>query len=199
MIRFLKGILAMKLEESIVLETGGIGFEIYVPAGSKFYMKNEGVEITAYTAMIVREDDMSLYGFENKTGLQIFRKLITVNGVGAKAAMAILSALPADELKKAIVFEDVAMLTKANGIGKKTAQRIVLDLKDKMDGVATDGNIIYDNNSTATMADNSEKAQAIDALVALGYSISEASASLIGVKDTDLKAEEYIKLALKKM
>ncbi len=134
MLHYIKGTLTMKYADKVVIETGGIGFELSVPGNSGLYLAKEGTDVTAYTAMIVKEDDISLCGFSDENELELFNKLITVNGVGAKAAMAILSAMPADEIRKAILFEDAVTLTKANGIGKKTAQRIVLDLKDQLDG-----------------------------------------------------------------
>ena len=151
-------------------------------------------EVFVYTAMMVREDDVSLYGFDNKESLTLFRRLLTVNGVGAKAAMAILSAMPAAEVKKAIVFEDTAMLARANGIGKKTAQRIVLELKDKLDDVG--GLATVETVEKAVPASN-EKAEAIDALMNWGFSRSEAISALAGVKEENLSVEEYIKAALR--
>lgn len=144
-----------------------------------------------YTAMIVREDDISLYGFTERDSLSMFRKLMTVSGVGAKAALAVLSAMPLSELSRAIVFEDVAALTRANGIGKKTAQRIVLDLKEKIDVTET-GVSVPDTDVAA----GSAKEEAIHALIYLGYTKSEAMTAMIGITDPDLTAEEYIKKAL---
>jgi Holliday junction DNA helicase RuvA len=196
MIHYIKGTLTMKLDDRAVIETGGIGYEIYVPANSELYMAAEGSDVMVFTAMIVKEDDMSLYGFSDEPGLRLFNELITVNGVGAKAAMAILSSMPAEDIRKAIVFEDVSMLTRANGIGKKTAQRIVLDLKDRLG--SPDGGYNSGEDAAAALAGDS-RAEAVDALISLGYSRSEASAALLGVRDDDLSSEEYIKLALKKI
>ena len=122
----------MKMASEIVVEAGGLGYEITVPANSSVYLAHEGEPVTVYTAMMVREDDVSLYGFGDKNELDTFRKLITVSGVGAKAAIAILSAMPLHEVHQAIILEDAKSLTRANGIGKKTAERIVLELKDKV-------------------------------------------------------------------
>lgn len=200
MIHYIRGTLAMKLEDCIVIETGGgVGLEISVSANSRLYLSDIGEEVIAYTAMTVREDDISLYGFEDTAGLELFNKLITVNGVGAKAALSILSSVPPAQLKRAIVFEDAEMLTRANGIGKKTAQRIVLDLKDKLGAVSVpddDGGpaLTYDD-----IAASDEKAEATEALIALGYSRSEAAAALMSMKDDEMTAEEYIKAALKKL
>lgn len=198
MLHYIKGELAIKLPESVVVETGGVGFEIYVPGNSRLYMAPEGSEISVFTYMSVREDDISLFGFDDEEGLSLFKKLITVNGVGSKAAMAILSALPTPEVKKAIIYEDADMLTRANGIGKKTAQRIVLDLKDKI-GSGADLPDALDIPAEAAGVSSDNRNQAIDALMALGYARAEAAGAVMGVKDKDLSVEEYIKLALSKI
>lgn len=196
MLHFIKGKLAMHFAGGVVIETGGLGYEVYVPDNSSVYLAKEGDTIMVYTAMIVREDDMSLYGFADKESLTLFRKLMTVNGVGAKAALSILSTLPAGELQKAIVYEDAAALTKANGIGKKIAQRIVLELKDKLDvaGAITGGAV-----EIPVVGNTSEKGEAVNALIALGYSKGEAVEALAGIPENDLKVEDYIKRALKRL
>ena len=133
MIRYIKGIYSMTFENSIIVENAsGIGFEIFVPAGSPLYRYGEGEEIMVYTSMAVKEDDISLYGFHNREALELFELLITVNGIGAKAAMAILSTLSPEELRRAILFEDAKEISRANGVGKKTAERIILELKEKI-------------------------------------------------------------------
>ena len=133
MIKYIRGYYAMTFAGGIVVETpSGIGFEINIPAGSPLYKYGEGEEITVFTAMIVKEDDISLYGFHNRESLELFRLLITVSGIGAKGAMAIMGSLSADELRRAILFEDVKEISKANGVGKKTAERLILELKDKI-------------------------------------------------------------------
>lgn len=198
MIHYIKGVLAMKFDGGIVVETGGIGYEIHVPANSSVYLAKDHEEITVYTAMIVREDDLSLYGFGEQESLDTFNKLITVNGVGAKAALAILSAMPIHQVKQAIVFEDVASLTKANGIGKKTAQRIVLDLKDKFGTIEESGLPGQPEIPGEDMAAD-ERTEAVNALIALGYSKGEAVNALAAIKEKELTTEEYIKAALKRL
>ena len=195
MFRYIKGTIEMKLAQSVVVECGGVGFEMAVPQNSRLYLAPEGSEVTVFTYMSVREDDISLFGFDDEDGLLLFEKLITVNGIGAKAAMAILSAMPASEVKKAIVFEDADMLTRANGIGKKTAQRIVLELKDKMKDITVED---LPGADIAPAASSSDKQQATDALMALGYSRTEAAAALVGAED-GLSVADYIKIALKNM
>ena len=143
MIRYIKGIYSMTFENSIIVETSsGIGFEIFLPVGSPLYRYGEGEEIMVYTSMAVKEDDISLYGFHNREALELFELLITVSGIGAKGAMSILSTLQPTELKRAILFEDAKEISRANGVGKKTAERLILELKDKigkMSGAVNDG------------------------------------------------------------
>ncbi len=195
MINYIKGILAYKGENAIIVETSGIGYNINVPTNSPFYLKEVNETIKVYTVMIVREDDMSLYGFENMEELDIFKKLIGINGVGAKAGLAIFSAMSANEIKRAVILEDHAQFTMANGIGKKTAQRIVLDLKDKFkDYIADDEKAtIGENRAFAHGIEN----EAIEALVGLGYSRIEASSAISKVSGDTATVEECIKQALK--
>lgn len=191
MLHYLKGTLTMRFDGGIVIETGGVGFQVRIPDNSALYLEQGSSPVTVYTSMIVREDDISLYGFSDIESLELFQKLRTVNGVGAKAALAVLSAMPLSEVKKAILFEDPVTLTRANGIGKKTAQRIVLELKDKMGD--TGGLSAFAEEAAV----NSGRAEAVNALTGLGYSRSEAMSMLSGISGEDLTAEEYIKSALR--
>ena len=157
MIRYIKGIYSMTFENSIIVETpSGIGFEIFLPAGSPLYRYGEGEEIMVYTSMAVKEDNISLYGFHNREALELFELLITVSGIGAKGAMSILSTLQPTELKRAILFEDAKEISRANGVGKKTAERLILELKDKigkMSGAVNDGYGASDLGGGAADAD----------------------------------------------
>ena len=195
MIRYLKGLLAARSENAAIIDVNGIGYRVYIPSNSSLYLHSIGDEVTVYTHMAVREDDMSLFGFSSDGELELFEQLITVNSVGSKAAMAILSAMPVTEVKKAIMFEDVDMITRANGIGKKTAQKIVFELKDKIGTVVAEEQG-YQLNEILPEA-GSNKDSAIEALMGLGFSRAEAAESLKGVADEDLSVEEYIKQALK--
>ena len=204
MIKYIKGYYAMTLAGGIVVETSsGIGFEINIPAGSPLYKYGEGEEITVFTAMIVKEDDISLYGFHNRESLDLFRMLITVSGIGAKGAMSIMGSMSADELRRAILFEDVKEISKANGVGKKTAERLILELKDKIgklggtsDAVA--GSAVISQEAADAGADDA-RTEAIYALVSLGYSKAEAFGAVSKVLDEGLTGEEYIKRALKSL
>ena len=198
----------MTFENSIIVENAsGIGFEIFVPAGSPLYRYGEGEEIMVYTSMAVKEDDISLYGFHNREALELFELLTTVNGIGGKAAMAILSALSPEELRRAILFEDAKEISRANGVGKKTAERIILELKEKigkMSGGFGDSAAAADFAGGAAGAGGSgddsgadNRVEAINALIALGYSKAEAFSAISQVPEEGLSCEDYIKKALK--
>ena len=193
MIHYIKGTLAIKLDTGIVVETGGIGYDIAVPGNSSLYLRSEGDEVVCYTAMIVREDDVSLYGFADRESLELFRLLITVSGVGAKAAMSVLSALTSSQLRQAIAFEDDKVIATANGVGKKTAQRIVLELKDR---VSAD-NISSAQQQVSSAVSDDTRSEAVKGLVSLGYTRAEAVNALAGTEAATV--EEYIKKALKNL
>ncbi len=202
MIKYIRGIYAMTFAGGIVVESSsGIGFEINIPAGSPLYKYSEGDEIKVFTAMIVKEDDISLYGFHNRESLDFFRLLLTVSGIGAKGAMAIMGSMSVDELKRAVAFEDVKEISRANGIGKKTAERLILELKDKVGKLDMEtgrtgeaiGGVI---NETVSQDGRTE---AIYGLIALGYSKSEAFGAVGKVPEDGLTSEEYIKKALKNL
>lgn len=200
MIGFLRGILADKGDGYIVIDVNGVGYQVFVPGNSSAYLNAEGEEVLVYTSMIVREDDMSLFGFSGKGELDAFKKLIGVSGVGPKAALAILSCFTLDQFRQAIVFEDAKALQRANGIGKKSAERIVLELKDKFSADAPDGSYLDPNAAGAEAgAAQGGRSEAISALVALGYSRGEATSALASVPEKDLTTEEYIKRALKNL
>lgn len=200
MLHYIKGILTMRIEGGVVVEAGGLGYEVFVPDNSAVYLAQEGESVTLYLYMAVREDDVSLYGFSEREGLTLFKQLITVSGVGAKAAMAILSVAPVSEMKKAIAFEDVDFLTRASGVGKKTAQRIVLELKDKIGSIAGgSAGVSVSSDIGALGGEAGNRAEAINALISLGYSRTEATNAVSAVADEDLTSEEYIKQALKKL
>lgn len=198
MIGFIRGELAEKGDGYVIVDVGGVGYQIYVPANSRAYLSEEGREVMVYTAMIVKEDDVSLYGFMRKGELDAFRKLITVNGVGAKAAMSILSSFSLEQIQQAIAFEDVKTITKANGIGKKTAERIVLELKDKF-GASVGAETLPEGDAGSVAIPSDGRSEAVSALIALGYTRGEAMSALASVEDADLTAEEYIKLALRNL
>ena len=199
MIRYIKGTYTMQFENGIVVETGsGVGFEIFVHQGSPIYKHSEGDEIQVFTEMIVREDGMSLYGFHNRETLEFFKMLTTVSGIGPKGAMGILGSMPLSELKLAIAMGDVKSISKAQGVGKKTAERLVVELKDKVGSQDIDtetGEILGSGDLSG--AANDARSEAISALISLGYARAEAFKAVSAVGEEGLTSEEYIKKALK--
>ena len=197
MIRFIKGIFHPSPDGSVIIETAsGLGFEVNIPANSALYKHMEGETVKVHTSMIVKEDDVSLYGFSDRENLELFELLITVNGVGAKAGMAIMSALPPAELKRAIAGGDAKSISKANGVGKKTAERIILELKDKV-GSFNDLDAGQFDEVFSPAGD--ERSEAVAALITLGYTKNEAASAVGKVKDDSLTCEAYIKQALKNL
>lgn len=199
MIHYIKGQYVTQFEGGVVIDVGGIGYEVFVPESSDIYRTSEGQNVMLYTYMAVREDDVSLYGFSDREGLKLFKQLITVSGIGAKGAMAILSSMSTEDCRRAIAFEDAATLTRANGIGKKTAQRIVLELKDKVDAPLSTAGVSNADMPGAAIPTTDARTEAINALIALGYSRSEAVAAMASVNDPDLTSEDYIKQALRQL
>lgn len=201
MYAYIKGELAEKNIDHIVVEAGGIGYLIYVPAQSIDYLPDEGDQIKVYTYLYIREDAMVLYGFLTKDDLEIFKMLITVSGIGPKGGLGILSTLSADDLRFAILSGDSKTISKAPGIGAKTAQRVIIDLKDKM-SLEEAFEKKLDNNADGVQKtlNSSIKNDAVMALSALGYSSAESLKAVSNVDITDdMDVEDVLKLALKNM
>ena len=201
MYAYIKGELAEKNIDHIVVEAGGIGYPIYVPAQSIDYLPDEGDQIKVYTYLYIREDAMVLYGFLTKDDLEIFKMLITVSGIGPKGGLGILSTLSADDLRFAILSGDSKTISKAPGIGAKTAQRVIIDLKDKM-SLEEAFEKKLDNNADGVQKtlNSSIKNDAVLALSALGYSSAESLKAVSKVDITDdMDVEDVLKLALKNM
>ncbi len=207
MIHFIKGRVVDTFDGGIVLENSKIGYEIHVPALSAIYLASPDEEVTVYTAMIVREDDISLYGFDDRDSLRLFKLLQTVSGIGAKAAVSILSSLTVLQIYNAVIFGDPDTLSKAQGVGKKTAQRIVLELKDKIEKIHFSEKVSSSTISgSETMSDSiagestsKEFTDAVAALMALGFSKAEASEAISMSELEGASAEEYIKAGLKSL
>ena len=173
MIGFLRGKVAGSDENTLLLDVSGVGFEIYVGPGIGAYVNKTGDELTVYTYMAVKEDDISLYGFLSKDELKLFKLLLSVSGIGPKGAMQIISAMGTDDLRFAILTGDAKGIAKSPGIGLKTAQKLILELKDKIGAVAdgTDSTV----KTAASAFDVSDiRGEAAEALMALGYSSTES-------------------------
>lgn len=200
MYAYIKGILAEVNTDSIVIENQGIGYQVYVSLQALEELPAIGMEVKVYTYLHVREDAMVLFGFPDREDLKMFQMLLTVSGVGPKGALGILSALSGDDLRFAILSGDSKAIAKAPGIGAKTAQRVILELKDKVsleDAFETKTAHIAGGNVTVN---GTVKNEAIQALVALGYSSSEAMKAVSQVEiSQEHKVEDVLKLALKHM
>lgn len=193
----IKGTLTVTDVNYIVVECGGVGFKCYTTLNTIKSIGTVGSEVNVYTHLAVREDAMDLYAFSTLNELDAFKLLITVSGIGPKAAVAILSELTPDKLALCIASGDAKSITKAQGVGKKTAERVVLELKDKMGNIAIgEGASVV--SAVSTVADNSNSAEAVEALVALGYSQSDA-AVIVGSMDKSMPVDDMIRLALKQL
>ena len=198
MISYVKGILTEIIEDTIIVETGGIGVEIHVPLTLIGSLPHIGDELKIYTYFKVAEDSMSLYGFENRRDLDMFRQLIAISGIGPKGALAILSTLSPDELRMAVIAGDAKAISAAQGIGAKTAQRVILELKDKISAEDLLGSAGYKNTASVASNENTASSEAVEALIALGYTGSQALRAVREVEiDDSMDSEAVLKAALK--
>lgn len=201
MIAFVRGEIADISEENVVIDTGSIGYNIKISAGTAGRLPGIGQEVKLYTYTCVREDLFQLYGFLSRDELDIFKKLITVNGIGPKGGLAVLSVMSADDLRFAILAGDVKAIAKAPGIGAKTASRVILDLKDRIS--IEDTQIQREIGSSGTLPETGEgnaRKEAVEALVALGYSPADAlKAVKKAAPPADADVEDILKQALKNM
>lgn len=197
MISFVKGPLVDVFEDMVVIEAGCVGLEVNVPLSVLEQLPELGKETVLYTYFQVKEDGMCLYGFLNRQDLKMFRQLISVNGIGPKGALGLLSAMAPDDLRSAVVSGDAKAISRAPGIGVKTAQRIILELKDKlsMAGLPEAG---FDRNAGSVKVLEGAAGEAAEALMALGYSASQAGRAVSRVKaEAGMTAEEVLKASLK--
>lgn len=202
MISYIKGTIESIGEDEIVLENQGIGYAIRVPLSVIRSVSVSEKPVKIYTYMYVREDALNLYGFLSKDDLSIFKMLITVNGIGPKGAIGILSNLSADDLRFAVLSDDAKAIAKAPGVGIKTAGKVILELKDKMkleDAFEKKLEHTLQENGTV-QTDESQIADAVSALVALGYGATEAMKAVRSVGDSEnMDVEQLLKAALKKL
>ena len=198
MISFVRGRLAEVAESSCVVETAGLGMEINIPYTVLEELPHIGEEVILYTYFKIAEDAMSLYGFLSRRDEEMFERLISVSGIGPKAALAILSTLAPDDLRMAIAAGDAKAIAKAPGVGAKTAQRLILELRDKIDiaeiiGGGTSGAA----GASAAAAGGAPAREAVEALTALGYSASEAARAVREAASEDMTSEDVLRAALK--
>ncbi len=200
MIEFVRGELAAVEADKAVVDVDGIGFGVFMSGQALGMLPSVGEQVKIYTYLNVKEDAMQLYGFLTRDDLEIFRLLIGVSGIGPKGALGILTGLTPDELRFAVMSKDVKAISAAPGIGKKTAEKLILELKDKLriedvlDGVVLNGT----TPDSASGGSGEVAGEAVQALVALGYGSTEALQAVkkIEIKE-DMEVEEVLKAALK--
>ena len=191
MIGSLRGQLTFKQAPSIIVECNGVGYELETPMSTFLELPQLGTDVFLFTHLAVREDAQTLYGFSTSDEKQLFRALLRVSGVGAKLGLSILSAMSAEHFARCVAQEDAALLTKIPGVGKKTAERLIIEMRDRLaqleSGVAVEA---------AGVVAGDARSEAFDALVALGYKPAEVKRLLATVHDAELSAEDLIRKAL---
>lgn len=200
MIGYIKGSLEYIGEGYVIIETGGIGYNINVTSSTASRLTKTAGDVRLFTVMNVREDAITLYGFAEKEELEMYKMLVTVSGIGPKGAVSMLSSLSPSRISLAVITGDVKTLATGQGIGKKTAERIVLELKDK---IKTEDAITAGDQTSVETAEitgaSEEKREAVEALISLGFSRSEAFGAAAKVYEKNMEAAEIIKLALKSL
>jgi Holliday junction DNA helicase RuvA len=197
MIYNVKGILTYVDPTFAVVECGGVGYKCFISTTTLKELPSANREVNLFTYLSVREDAMDLYGFMEVEELEAFKLLISVSGIGPKAAMAILSVLTPDKLSIAVSSGDIRAISSAQGVGKKTAERVVLELKDKMAGIAV-GNSASIIEGIQSVASSSAAQEAVEVLVSLGFNQSAAS-SVVGAMDKSLTVDEMVRKGLKEL
>lgn len=200
MIGRLRGTLAEKQPPHMILDVNGIGYEVEVPMTTLYRLPAVGEPVTLHTHLVVREDAQLLYGFAEKRERELFRELIRLNGVGPKLALALMSGLEVDELVRCVQAQDTSVLVRIPGVGKKTAERLLVELKDRfkawesMPAIAT--LVVEPGSKTAV---TSAETDAVSALISLGFKPQEASRAVSAIQEGNLSSEEMIRRALKGM
>jgi Holliday junction DNA helicase RuvA len=192
MIGSLRGRLAAKLVPQIVIECSGVGYEVETPMSTFLDLPQIGADLFLYTHLLVREDAQILYGFSTEDERLMFRTLLKVNRVGAKLALGILSAMSTNDFRRCVEYEDTTAMSKIPGVGKKTAERLIIEMRDRIDIAAPGG-----GKAVPLSAEASARSEAADALVALGYKPKEVNNLLEKLDVEDKSAEDIIRLALK--
>lgn len=202
MIGRLQGIIIDKTPPDILLDVGGVGYEVQLPMTCYYQLPEAGQSVSIFTHFVVREDANLLFGFSDKATRSLFRILIKANGVGPKLACTILSGMSASQFGDAVLREDITALVKMPGVGKKTAERLVVELKDKIASLDSTGSFMSTSTYSTIAPEqvtNSAKDEAISALIALGYKPVQAEKAIKQVYADDSSSEELIRQALKSM
>lgn len=197
MIGYLRGVLAHKEPPFLVIEVGGVGYEVEAPLSTCFRLPDIGQAVHLRTHLLVREDQHTLFGFGTDAERRLFRSLLKVSGVGAKTALGILSGLSAEEFARAIETGDLAMLTRLPGVGRKTAERLVVEMRDRVRATGLPGSLTGPGMAGESTAN--PRAEALDALVALGYKAPEARRLLDQVPETIVSTEELLRTVLRRL
>lgn len=197
MIGRLHGVLLRKEPPALLVDVGGVGYELEAPMTTFYELPALGQPVTLHTHLVVREDAHLLYGFVREAQRRLFRDLLKVNGVGPRVALAVLSGLADEEFMRCVAEEDIARLTKVPGIGRKTAERLVIEMRDKLPKEIPLPAVHANADGPAAPAD--PVSEAVSALVSLGYKPNEASRAVRGIASKGLSAEEIIRQALKGM
>jgi Holliday junction DNA helicase RuvA len=190
----LRGRLETKQPPWIVLDVGGVGYEVETPMSTFFQLPETGAEVRLLTHLLVRDDAQQLYGFATEEERALFRNLLKVSGVGARMALAILSGISVDGFRRCVEYEDTASLVKVPGIGKKTAQRLIIEMRDRVTATGPSG---VAGAPAGTPATDDARSEASTALMALGYRAAEIAKLLRQVDTEALSAEEIIRQALR--
>ncbi|MFP6849599.1 MAG: Holliday junction branch migration protein RuvA [Pseudomonas sp.] len=200
MIGRLRGTLAEKQPPHVIIDINGLGYELEVPMTTLYRLPSVGEPLTLHTHLVVREDAHLLYGFYEKRERELFRELIRLNGVGPKLALALMSGLEVDELVRCVQAQDTSVLVKIPGVGKKTAERLLVELKDRFKAWETvPGMSTLVVEPRAAGAVSSAENDAVSALISLGYKPQEASRAVSAIKEDGLSSEDMIRRALKGM
>nr|WP_317359122.1 Holliday junction branch migration protein RuvA [uncultured Tyzzerella sp.] len=196
MISFIKGNIEILKENFLIIENNGIGYKINISGKLYTYLNKNRENVKLYTFMNVKEGDISLFGFLTLEELQLFEKLITVSGVGPKGAIALLNIMSPQEIISAIITSDIKVLSSGQGIGKKIAQRIALELKDKVDIIDA---INTEPQITENIEENDNTKETLDALISLGFTKLEILKAINSIEDKNLPVDKMIGLCLKKL
>jgi Holliday junction DNA helicase RuvA len=198
-IGWLKGVLRDKQPPWLLIDVGGIGYELQAPMTTFSALPGTGADVALFAHLVVREDAHQLFGFAQRSERDVFRQLLKVNGVGAKVALAILSGMDAATLGRCILEGDTARLTRLPGIGKKTAERLVIEMRDRLGNVPGGGQPGASPGGTFTNGAADPAAEAVSALIALGLKAPEASRRVGAIEVAGLASEDIVRLALKAM
>ena len=199
MISFIRGSLERRAENFIIIESGGIGYQVFVSPATLARLPQTGAEVKVYTYLDVKEGGISMYGFSSSDEQEMFHKLLTVSGVGPKGALGFLAQLTPRQLILAILSDDGKTLCQAPGVGRKTAQRVVLELKDKFRTEETLEQGEMWQRELSPTGGTDARFEAIDAMMALGYSRNEAGKAVNAIAAEGMTTEDILKAALKKM